>query len=274
MESYESIPRRAHRPIPYARTHARNAHTNPTHTHTVAHSRRRRPITHRPSSSSIHATHVSSSPSRAKSASKSVLTRIARSIGARARDRIGSDRTRGVIIPPSLPPSRNLCARTRTHTAHEHRRVCDYMTRGCVHNKYKKKSHAVRASRPTTFCPRRVARTDRSSRARRVVRAKINIFGVCVCVRTFGAPSVRTFGVVVHTIRATRIEDRWVLLVYTTSCGHITDGVGSVGYTNTHTEGDVMAMTGFYLCFHMKSVSVARRVCIQKKWMRWTVFKA
>ena len=200
VESYESIPRRAHRSIPYARTHARNAHTNPTHTHTVAHSRRRRPITHRPSSSSIHATHVSSSPSRAKSASKSVLTRIARSIGARARsDRIDSTRI-GPAASSSLPPSLpRACARTRTHTAHEHRRVCDYMTRGCVHNKYKKKSHAVRASRPTTFCPRRVARTDRSSRARRVVRAKINIFGVCVCVcvRTFGAPSVRTFGVVV-----------------------------------------------------------------------------
>ena len=116
VESYESIPRRAHRSIPYARTHARNAHTNPTHTHTVAHSRRRRPITHRPSSSSIHATHVSSSPSRAKSASKSVLTRIARSIGARARDRIGSDRTRGVIIPPSLPPSR-MRAHAHTHGA-------------------------------------------------------------------------------------------------------------------------------------------------------------
>ena len=185
----------------HARTHATRTQIQHTHTHSVAHSRRRRPITHRPSSSSIHATHVSSSPSRAKSASKSVLTRIARSIGARARsDRIDSTRI-GPAASSSLPPSLpRACARTRTHTAHEHRRVCD-MTRGCVHNKYKKKSHAVRASRPTTFCPRRVARTDRSSRARRVVRAKINILCVCVCVcecvRTFGAPSVRTFGVVV-----------------------------------------------------------------------------
>ena len=64
-------------------------------------------------------------------------------------------------------------------------------------------------------------------------------------------------------IRRRRV-DRSVLLVYTTSCGHITDGVGSVGYTNTHTEGDVMAMTGFYLCFHMKSVSVASRVNSKK----------
>jgi hypothetical protein len=65
------------------------------------------------------------------------------------------------------------------------------MTRGCVHKYKKKTSHAVRASRPTTFCPRR-AREQIDPRAR--VASFARKYLVCVCVCVFGHSVRRVFG--------------------------------------------------------------------------------